>query len=203
VGGWRRALMVGMGCEIITLLFTSVYREAAPLFGIYLFSALLPMTLSGSPIRAHEEFKFFRFKLHLALLPVTFGALYVGIHTAGLIGSVSALVGVQTLEAAIVVTAVGRRLGFVADDLRRLTPALRTAMAAGAAALATFAVKLPLANAHTLVKLVLCGAVFGAVYIFAAYALGALTAAEKAEIRATMSRFLPRGSRARQILAGQ
>ena len=88
--------------EIITLLFTSAYSEAAPLFGIYLFSALLPITLTGSPIRAHEEFKFFRFKLHLALLPVTFVALYVGIHAAGLIGAVIALVGLQTLEAAIV-----------------------------------------------------------------------------------------------------
>jgi hypothetical protein len=189
--------------EIITLLFTSAYSEAAPLFGIYLFSALLPMTLTGSPIRAHEEFKFFRFKLHLALLPVTFGALYVGIHAAGLIGAVSALVGLQTLEAAIVVTAVGRRLGFVVNDLRHLTPALKTALAAGAAALAAYAVKLPLAQAHTLVKLVICGAVFGAVYIFAAYALGAVTDAEKMEFRATMSRFLPLGSRVRQVIAGQ
>jgi len=197
------ALMFVLRYEIITLLFTSAYREAAPLFGIYLFSALLPMTLSGSPIRAHEEFKFFRFKLHLALLPVTFGALYVGIQAAGLIGSVSALVGVQTLEAAIVVTAIGRRLGFVADDLRHLKPALKTALAAGAAALAAFAVKLQLANAHTLVQLVLCGAVFGAVYIFAACALGAVTDAEKAEFRAALSRFLPRGSRARQLIAGQ
>ena len=125
------ALMFVLRYEIITLLFTSAYSEAAPLFGIYLFSALLPMTLTGAPIRAHEEFKFFRFKLHLALLPVTFGALYVGIHAAGLIGAVSALVGLQTLEAAIVLAAVGRRLGFVVGDLRHLRPALKTALAAG------------------------------------------------------------------------
>jgi O-antigen/teichoic acid export membrane protein len=197
------ALMFVLRYEIITLLFTSAYHEAAPLFGIYLFSALLPLTLTGSPIRAHEEFKFFRFKLHLALLPVTFGALYVGIHAAGLIGAVVAVVGLQTLEAAIVLTAVGRRLGFIASDLRHLTPALKTALAAGAAALAAFAVKLPLAQAPTLVKLLICGAVFGAVYIFAAYALGAVTDAEKTEFRAMLSRFLPRGSRVRQVIAGQ
>src|SRR5262245_1047919 len=194
------ALMFALRYEIITLLFTNAYREAAPLFGIYLFSALLPATLTGSPIRAHEEFKFFRFKLHLALLPVTFVALYVGIHAAGLTGAVIALVGTQTLEAAIAVTAVGRRLGFVAGDLRHLTPALKTALAAVAASLAAFAVKLPLANAHALVKMLLCGSAFGAVYIFAAYALGAVTDAEKAELRATLSRFLPRGGRARQSI---
>ncbi|MGH9752302.1 MAG: lipopolysaccharide biosynthesis protein [Blastocatellia bacterium] len=197
------ALMFVLRYEIITLLFTDAYREAAPLFGIYLFSALLPMALTGSPIRAHEEFKFFRFKLHMALLPVTFAALYAGIHAAGLTGAVIAVVGTQILEATIAVTAVGRRLGFVAGDLRHLTPALKAALAAGAAALAAFAVKLSVANAHALVKLVLCGAAFGAVYIFAAYALGAVTDVEKAEFRATLSRFLPRGSRARQLIAGQ
>jgi O-antigen/teichoic acid export membrane protein len=192
------ALMFILRYEIITLLFTSAYSEAAPLFGIYLFSALLPVTLTGAPIRAHEEFKFFRFKLHLALLPVTFGAIYVGIRAAGLVGAVSALVGLQTLEAAIVLAAVGRRLGFMAGDLRHLTPALKTALAAGAAALAAFAVKLPLAQSRTPVKLVLCGAVFGAVYIFAAYALGAVTDAEKTGIRAALSRLLSQESRARK-----
>jgi O-antigen/teichoic acid export membrane protein len=194
------ALMFVLRYEIITLLFTSAYIEAAPIFGVYLLTALLPMTLTGAPIRAHEEFKFFRFKLHLALLPVTFGALYVGIHAAGLIGAASALVWVQTLEAAIVLTAVGRRLGFIAGDLRHLRPALKTALAAGAAALAAFAVKLPLAQAHAPVKMIICGAVFGAVYVFAAYALGAVTDAEKMEFRATLSRFLSRWSRARQKL---
>jgi O-antigen/teichoic acid export membrane protein len=194
------ALMFVLRYEIITLLFTSAYSEAAPLFGIYLFSALLPMTLTGAPIRAYEEFKFFRFKLHLALLPVTFGALYVGIHAAGLIGAVSALVAVQTLEAAIVLVAVGRRLGFVAGDLRHLMPALKTALAAGAAALAAFAVKLTLAQAYAPVNMIICGAVFGAVYVFAAYALGAVTDAEKAEFRDTLSRFMSRGSRVRQKL---
>jgi O-antigen/teichoic acid export membrane protein len=197
------ALMFVLRYEIITLLFTSAYSEAAPLFGIFLLTALLPMTMNGSLIRAYEEFKFFRIKLHLALLPMTFGALYAGIHAAGLIGAAVAVVVMQMLEAAIVLTVVGRRLGFVANDLSHLRPALGTFLAAGAAALAAFAMKLPFAQAHALVKLVLCGAVFGAVYIFAAYALGALTDKEKAEFRATLSRFLPRGSRARQLIAGQ
>jgi O-antigen/teichoic acid export membrane protein len=194
------ALMFVLRYEIITLLFTSAYSEAAPLFGVYLLSALLPITLTGAPIRAHEEFKFFRFKLHLALLPVTFGALYVGIHAAGLIGAVSALVGLQTLEVAIVLTAIGRRLGFVAGDLLHLKPALKTAVAAGAASLAAFAVKLPLAQAHAPVKMIICGAMFGVAYVFAAYLLGAVTDAEKMEFRATLSRFISRWSRARQKL---
>src|SRR5262245_35116224 len=110
------ALMFVLRYEIITLLFTSAYREAAPLFGVYLFSALLPMTLTGSLIRAHDEFKFFRFKLHLTLLPVTFMAIYVGIQVAGLIGAVAAVVALQTLELSIVLTVVGVRVGFLSVD---------------------------------------------------------------------------------------
>jgi len=124
----------------------------------------------------------------------------VGIHSAGLIGAVSALVGLQTLEVAIVLTAVGRRLGFVTSDLRHLRPALKTVLAAGVAALAAIVVKFQLGQAHTLAKLVICGAVFGAVYVFAAYASGAVTDAEKTEFRAALSRFMSRGSRARQKL---
>jgi O-antigen/teichoic acid export membrane protein len=197
------ALMFVLRYEIITLLFTSAYREAAPLFGIFLFTALLPMTLTGSLIRAYDEFKFFRIKLHLALLPVTFGALYAGVHAAGLIGAAGAVVVMQTLEAVIVLTVVGRRLGFVATDLSHLAPALKTFLAAAAAALAAFAMKLPLAQARMTVQMLLCGAVFGAVYIFAAYAFGAVTDKEKVEFRATLSRFLPRGSRIRELIAGQ
>jgi O-antigen/teichoic acid export membrane protein len=197
------ALMFVLRYEIITLLFTSAYREAAPLFGIFLFTALLPMTLTGSLIRAYEEFKFFRIKLHLALLPVTFGALYAGVHAAGLIGAAWAVVVMQMLEAVIVLTVVGRRLGFVANDLSHLAPALKTFLAAAAAALAAFAMKLGVAHARAPVKILLCGAVFGTVYIIAAYALGAVTDKEKVEFRATLSRFLPRGSRVRELIAGQ
>jgi len=195
------ALMFVLRYEIITLLFTRAYSEAAPLFGIYLFSSLLPMTLTGSPLRAHEEFKFFRFKLHLALLPLTFGAIYLGIQAAGLIGAVVALVALQTLEAAIVLMAVCRRLSFVANDLRHLTPALKTALAAGVAALAAFMMKFPLEHTHALVKMLICGAVFGVVYGFAAYSFGAVTDADKAGFRATLSRRSSRGSRAEQLIA--
>src|SRR5215510_2724543 len=195
------ALMFVLRYEIITLLFTRAYSEAAPLFGIYLFSSLLPMTLTGSPLRAHEEFKFFRFKLHLALLPLTFGAIYLGIQAAGLIGAVVALVALQTLEAAIVLMAVGRRLGLVANDLRHLTPALKTALAAGVAALAAFMMKFPLEHTHALVKMLICGAVFGVVYGFAAFSFGAVTDADKAGFRATLSRRSSRGSPAKQLIA--
>lgn len=186
------ALMFILRYEIITLLFTSAYIEAAPLFGIYLCSALLPLTLTGTPIRAFDDFKYFRFKLHLALLPLTIGALYLGIHLAGLIGAVSALVGLQLLEGVIVVTAVGRRLGFITSDLRHLAPAFRGALASAAAAFAAFAVKQPFAHINVIIKMAICSAVFTVVYIIAASALGAVTEVEKREIQATLMGLLSR-----------
>jgi O-antigen/teichoic acid export membrane protein len=179
------ALMFVLRYEIITLLFTSAYEASAPLFGIYLFSALLPITLTGSPIRAYEKFKFLRFKLHLALLPLTFGALYLGIHAAGLVGAVSSVVAVQTLEVTIIVIAVGRHLGFVASDIHHLIPVLKTFLASVAAALAAFATKLPIPHAHRLVTMAVCCATFTLIYVAAAYLLGAVTESEKAKLRNT------------------
>src|SRR5262249_47934060 len=129
-------------------------------------------------IRAHDKFKFLRFKLHLALLPVTFGGLYVGIHSAGLVGAVIALVTIQTLEVAIVVTAIGRHLSFVANDFHHLIPALKASLAAVAASLAAFAAKLPLQRAHPLITIAVCGAIFTLAYVPAAFLLGALTNSE-------------------------
>lgn len=197
------ALMFVLRYEIITLLFTKAYVAAVPIFTIYLFSFLLPMTLTGAPVRAHEEFKFFRFKLHLALLPVTWAALYVGIQAAGLIGAVSAVVAVQTLEVAVTVTAIGRRLGFVAGDWHHLTPVLKTALAAVAASVAALLAKQLLTDAHPLVTMISCGAVFMPVYLYVALSLGVVSGKEKAQLRAALSRFWQRRSRARQLVAGQ
>ena len=196
------ALMFVLRYEIITLLFTSDYIEAAPLFGIYLFCALLPMTLTGSLIRAHEEFKYFRLKLHLTLLPVTFGALYVGIHLAGLTGATFALVALQTLEATVVLIAVGRRLGFVVSDLRHLTPALWTAIAATTAGIVAYMTKVPLTNTHTLIRMIICAIMFGLVYVIASYVMGAVTEDEKAGFRRALSRALSQKGGDRRVIHG-
>jgi O-antigen/teichoic acid export membrane protein len=169
--------------EFITALFTKDYAGAAPIFAINLIAFLLTITVTGPVLRAFEDLKFFRLKLYICLIPVTCGALYVGIKTAGLTGAIAADVSIQLLAIATTIIVIGRRLRMGLVDLKQLTPILRTAAAAAVAGLAALAVKMTLADARPFVTLAVASAVFGAVYLVMAVITGAVTDEEKAEMR--------------------
>lgn len=175
--------------EFITALFTKDYAGAAPIFAINLIAFLLTITVTGPVLRAFEEFKFFRLKLYLCLIPVTCGALYVSIHAAGLTGAIAADVSIQLLAIATTMIVIGRKLRMTISDLKLLAPVLRTVAAAAIAGLAAFAVRLPLADARPLLSLAICSAVFGAVYLAMALVTGAVTGEEKDELRRLAEKF--------------
>ncbi|HVG20364.1 MAG TPA: hypothetical protein VNI02_15040, partial [Blastocatellia bacterium] len=196
-----------MRYEFITALFTKNYEAAVAVFTINLLNILLFIAVPTSIIRAFEELKYFRLKLSVAMLPVSFAALYAGIHAAGLVGAVTALVVVQTLDLAIIVFKIGRRLNMSPGDMRRLTPVLRTATAASFAAVAAYAVKVGLDDAlqglmqrmgtpklQVWAALAICGAVFAAVHLAAAFAMGAVTDEEKLELRGALYRVARRAT---------
>jgi O-antigen/teichoic acid export membrane protein len=181
--------------EFITMLFTKNYVAAAPIFAINLLGILLYICVPTSIMRSFEELKYFRLKLSLATIPVACVALYVGIHAAGLVGAITAYITVQTLDLTVLIVAIARKLKMSARDIRRLAPLLRTLSAAAIAGFATFGVKLALAGAHPFLTLVVCSLVFGTVCLIAAVVTGAVTAAEKAEIRGALVSFYRLGSR--------
>ncbi|MCI0490569.1 MAG: lipopolysaccharide biosynthesis protein [Blastocatellia bacterium] len=184
-------LMFVMRHEFITTLFTKNYAASAPIFAVNLL--LLPAYLSVYTVvlRSFDELKYFRLKLSIAMIPVTCAALYIGINVAGLMGAITAAVGLQVLDDAIIISRVGRRLGMSFRDIGRLAPILRTVAAATVAGLSAYAVRLSLGEAHALVTLAIGSAVFGLVFLIAAYAAGAVTDEEKAEL----VRFYRAGSR--------
>jgi hypothetical protein len=144
--------------------------------------------VTGPVLRAFEEFKFFRLKLYICLIPVTCGALYVGIKTAGLVGAIAADVSIQLLAIGTTMIVIGRRLRMRPVDLKQLGPVLRTVAAAAIAGLAALAVKTPLAEARPFVTLAAGSAVFGVVYLVMAIATGAVTDKEKDEMRRLISK---------------
>ena len=154
-------------------------------------------------MRSFEELKYFRLKLSLATIPVACAALYAGIHLAGLVGAITAYVTVQTLDLAVLIGAIGRKLRMSPGDLRRLTPVLRTLIAASVAGLATFGVKLALAGAYTFVMLAVCSLVYGTVYLIGTFITGAVTKSEKAELRGALMGFYRLGSRRLGISAAR
>lgn len=169
--------------EFITALFTKDYAAAAPIFAVNLVAFLLTITVTGPVLRAFEDFKFFRLKLYICLVPVTCGALYVGIHAAGLVGAIAADVSIQLLAITTTMVIIGRRLRMKLSDLKLLSPVMRTLAAAAVAGVAALAARLALAEARPFVALAVCSAIFGVVYLAMAILTGAVTDEEKSELR--------------------
>lgn len=169
--------------EFITTLYTANYAASAPIFAIYLVNMLLGIAMHMHILRLFEQLKYFRLKLYLALIPVTLGALYLGLRTSGLIGVAIAAVCIQLLDFVITMTMIVRELSVSRRDLRQLTPVLRIGVAAAAAALITLVIKYALSPVPASFTLLICATVFGLIYISMAFALGVVSEAEKADLR--------------------
>lgn len=214
VGSMRKlALFFIPGClllfvvrrEFFDFLFPKDYAAGASIFAVYLLCILMTMPLPGPILRAFEEFKFFRLKLYLALLPVSFTALYLGVKLGGLMGVIFAVVLVQALDLSITFTAIARKLGFNRADLGELKPIARTLAAGLVAAAAVYGARaiLPRHALQTLTSiprvypalvLCICSAIFALVYIAAVFLSGALTETELndlAPILRRIRRFVP------------
>lgn len=185
------ALLFVLRDSILTLLFTKAYLPSAPIFAVNLLLLPLYVSVYTAFLRAFDDLKFFRLKLSLAMIPVTCALLYVGIHTAGLVGAIGACVAAQMIDVTIIVTKVCRRLGVTSRDARRLAPVLRTMAASAIAGVAAYAVKTSLGDARAFIIIAVCAAVFGAVFLLVAFLLGAVTDDEKSELR----RFYRSGTR--------
>jgi len=148
-------------------------------------------------LRLFDQLKFFRLKLYLALIPVTLGALYIGLRMGGLIGVAVAAVSIQTFDAGVTLAMIKRKLGMSRRDLRRLAPLLRIGAAAAAAALATLATRFTLRHAHTMVTFLASAAVFGLVYLVTVAAVGAVSKEEKAGLSNLLDALLRRRARFR------
>ncbi len=181
--------------EFITTLFTKNYEASAPIFAINLLGIFLMLCMPTSILRSFEELKYFRLKLSVAMIPVACLSLYVGIHAGGLIGAITAYVVVQTLDLAILMLVLARRLKMSLGDITRLSPLLRILGASTAAGLAAFGTRLALAGGHVFITLVVCSVVYGMVCLTAIFVIGAVTTAEKAEIRDTLLKYYRVGSR--------
>jgi O-antigen/teichoic acid export membrane protein len=191
------ALLLVLRREFITLLFTENYAATAPIFAVNLFSILLGIAVHLHILRLFDRLKFFRLKLYLALIPVTLGALYVGLRAGGMIGVAVAVVSIQTLDVGVTLAMIKRELGMSRRDLRRLAPLLRIAAAAAAAATGALATRFMLRNAHTSVTFLVCAVVFALVYLITAAAAGAVSEEEKASLSNLWEVLSRRGARFR------
>jgi O-antigen/teichoic acid export membrane protein len=187
------ALLLVVRYEFIVLLFTKNYVASAPIFAINLIGVLLFTCIYTPVLRSFAQFRYFRFKLYLFLLPISCVVLYGGIKTAGLIGAISGVVLLRVLDIGISTTIIARKLDMTLDSLKPLASIWRTALATTIAMACTYSVKLLLPGQSAVVMLSLCGVVFTAVMLIAAFLTGAITEQEKVELRKFKARvFAPR-----------
>lgn len=188
-------LMFVMRHEFITTLFTKNYAAAAPIFAINLLNILLYICVPTSILRSFDSLKYLRLKLSLTMIPIGAAALYLGIQTAGLVGAITAVVIVQTLDLVILVLAIAKKLKMSPGDALRFAPIFRTVATAAVAGVCAFAVRLAFAGWHPLITLVVCSAVFVLVWIPAALVTGAVTRAEQDEMLVSLLNLYRSGSR--------
>jgi O-antigen/teichoic acid export membrane protein len=177
------AILFTLRSELITLLFTANYSASIPIFSVFLFGLFYAVPIHIHVLRLFDDLRYFRLKLYLTLLPITWGALYLGLRLSGLVGVAIAVVSVQALDLSASLFVIGRRLGIRGRDLAHLSPLLRIGGAAAAAAAVTFVVKLILAQLPVFALLSIGSAVFGFIYLIAIFVLGAITREEQSRLR--------------------
>jgi O-antigen/teichoic acid export membrane protein len=179
------ALLLVVGREFLTVLFTAAYAESWPVFAVNL--TLLPIALIefDAVVRSYEEHRYFLLKLWAALFAPMLAALWLGVTYFGPVGAIGVVVLFNLLGRLGGAVKFGRVLGVRARDAALLRDVGKLAVAAAAAGLAAFFVRslmLP-GGARPVIILAACGVIFSLVYAASALLLGVLTGEEREALR--------------------
>ncbi|MCI0392817.1 MAG: oligosaccharide flippase family protein [Acidobacteria bacterium] len=188
------ALMFVLRQDLITVLFRVDYLASVPIFAINLFGLLLGLTVHLHVLRLFDQLRYFRLKLYLVLIPITLGALHLGLISGGLFGVAVAVVCVQTLDVGITLAKIARELGMTRHDLLSLKPLLRIGAAAAASLLVTFVARHGLMQLPSLRRLIAGAAIFGMVYLITIFMMGAVKHEEQVALREMVSRYYAKGA---------
>lgn len=190
-------LLLAVGREFVTFLFTERYAESWPIFAFNL--TLVPLLLITSvydPVmRAYAEHRYFLLKLRCVLLVLMLTGLYFLTARFGLLGAIAVNISVNVIDRAVVALKVKSILGLGRRELPLFNDIWRIVAAAAVAGGVTFwTARSALAGARPFTVLVAGGVVFAAVYVAGVLALKVL----KQEERDAVRRRLPFGSRAKE-----
>jgi O-antigen/teichoic acid export membrane protein len=170
---------------IIVLLFTARYAEAVPVFVVSSLGLLLPVIAVDAVLRVRAETRTL-FGLNLVRLAVTIALIIPLVAAFGLVGAALATVLAAAATKALGLVRIGRAMRM---PLARLLPWRGLGRIAAAAAVAAVGAALARMELETpFVSLVAASAVYGAAYLGALWALGALAASERTAIKALIGR---------------
>jgi len=191
--------------DFFAFLFPRAYAGASSIFAIYLLCVLMTMPQTEPILRAFADLKYFRLKIYIFLLPLSFMALFAGVKIGGLIGVIVVTVIVQALDLSITLRFISRRIGFTGGDLKALTPMPWTALAGLLAGAAIYCARgfmsrilpdeiIAVTRMFAAFNLMICGVLYLVIYLISAFALGAITESEIKELAPALGklrRFVP------------
>ena len=184
------ALLLVVGVEFITVLFTTRYLESWPIFAINLTMLPLSILVLDPIVRAYAAERHFVVKLHAVLLVVLLALLWFGTGRFGLVGAIAAVIVVNFLVRLATAVRMARVVGVERGDVWLLKDVGKFALAAAAAAVATWFLRAALLDAGVapFFVLAMCGALFALVYFAIVLLLGVPTFEERDAVRRQLAR---------------
>ena len=185
-------LLMIVGRDFITLLFTKQYAGSWPIFAVNL--TLIPFgALVLDPVtKAFASQRYFVLKLRVAILAATTLALVFGTAALGPLGVVTLVVFMQVVAVCVSAWKLARVMGAGRRELGLFSGVGRIAVAAVLAGVPCVLVRQGLSSAAPITVLLTCGAVFVVSYAACVLALNVLNDEERGIVR----RFFPRRLRA-------
>lgn len=183
------AFLLVSGREVISVLFTDQYLNSWPIFVVNILMIPLALVASATDpiVRAYAEHRYFPLKLRALLLPLLFAALYFCMAQFGLVGAISAVVGVTLIERAATAFKTGTILGVRFSDLALLKDTGKLAIAAVATGLVVAVLRLALTGFRPIVILVSCALCFSLIYLGAILYLGVPSIEEREAVQYRLS----------------
>lgn len=175
------ALLLVVGPEFITVLFTTKYSASWPIFAIN--TAQIPLSVITSAydpvLRAYPEQRYFLLRVRMFLLALLAVMLWQGTSRYGMMGAISMVVLVSAAERVIISIRVGRLLGLTSRDWFLLKDVAKMLVVVALASGVTALVRQSMGQAPALVVLCVCGAVFSFCYALGLLLLGVITPEER------------------------
>lgn len=196
-------LLLLVGRELITVLFTEAYAAAWPifLFNMTLIPIAVPTIACDAVIRAYAEHRYFLVKLRVVSTIVLVGCLAAAVARFGLLGAIGVVVGVNLLERMVTTVMAARILRVSRADAPLLADIGKVIVASALAGMAGLLARSALPHAGSLTILVVCTLVVGVTYLALLFAFDVPDDSERAHVRALLAR-VPFGPSERALAVG-
>jgi O-antigen/teichoic acid export membrane protein len=184
-------LLLVAGREFIRFLFTDRYADAWPVFAVNLTLLPISVILFDPLYRAYAEQRYFLIRLRIVLCLAIIPLLWFGTARFGPVGAIAAVVAVLLTERVITIIRFSGILGLSWSDAALAMDVGKLAVAAGAAGLATALVRARILGHKPIFILIVCGVIFGAVYLAGVLVLRIPSPDEKRFALARLMAILP------------